>query len=149
MGYRGGMIDDMRGQEPTEPTLMDDGVERDLELQTLARIVDGILDEMGITVVTGGTVISGRLVGPERWHELLHETGASAGENAEAVLSGLRKMQRDEDDPRELVSYSYLHLVDSHILTSAGMAGGQFMWRIRISEVSAWTLQEWTPNAPE
>jgi hypothetical protein len=57
------MIDDTRGQEPTEPTLMDDGVERDLELQTLARIVDGILDEMGITVVAGGTVITNGIAG--------------------------------------------------------------------------------------
>lgn len=108
--------------------------------------------EIGLTLALPGTVISGILIGRNKWLDLLAESGASQGERAAAFKNSLRtalRLPEQEDDPEaaEQVRYGFLHLRDAaiqsgHLMTAKGM-----LWRVRIDEVSAWTLTVLRPDS--
>jgi hypothetical protein len=139
------MPDNLSEQDANRLPRRDDGVERDYELQGVVGLVDRGLEGAGLTVNVGGTIMSGLLVSQTRWHDLLIEKHGQTGGLLEVLLRGFRDaLSRADEEPNpDYLSYRFLHLTDGRILAGERMVGGQFLWRVRISEVSAWTFQQW------
>lgn len=120
-------------------------------LRFFARLTQEHEVELGLTLALPGTVISGVLIGRNKWLDLLAESGASRGGQAAVFMNSLRTVLRlpeQQDDPEaaEQGRYGFLHLRDAaiqsgHLMTAKGM-----LWRVRIDEVSAWTLSVLGPE---
>ena len=95
---------------------------------------------MGLTLFVRGTVVSGVLIGSDRWMELW-EQAVSVPDN-EQVSVFTRSLRTDlagsgSDTP---VHDGHVHLSDA-VYVSAGKvlrAGLKGLWRGRLSEVSGW-----------
>jgi hypothetical protein len=106
--------------------------------------------EIELTVTAAGTVISGILIGQDKSLGLLPELVDENKAGARQFLTDLEDFALPDDQPldddeqeaeRIWRLYQYLHLRDAAILAGPTMSGGTgMMWRVRIDQVSAWSL---------
>lgn len=126
---------------------------RDLMLASFANLANqGTIGELGVSLLIGGTWLTGQLVGARAWFEglarSLDEAG-TAGPFGDVIrMVGAQvypsESEREAAGDQELESPlpSYLHLRDAHVLAPAGSAvptRGGFV-RVRVDEVAAWML---------
>lgn len=136
--------------------------ERDQHLQELVTLMGGeLLDTpVGITLTTGGGVISGALVSQERYFELWREqlmsmavsavrreVGDEAADNTEETLNEMMAEVFSFEtvvSPEEDEGKKYIHLKDARAVTATGKvpsSGGEGMlWRGKISDVEGFSL---------
>jgi hypothetical protein len=130
------------------------GAVQDIYLTVLLQMLDSDesnRSEISVTLMVGGSVITGNLISHGRWEEATRAvlTGV-AGDGASALVTmidALREaLPRSEED--DSVPFNFLHLRDVHIVTNhAGSMNGivpfaikRDLWRVQIAEVQGWTL---------
>jgi hypothetical protein len=127
------------GPEEATPGAVQPG---DTELAAIVRSVDlGQVDVARLTVMVGGTVISGELVSGAHWWESTGQQARGTGDDAasEQFAKGadiVSQLYR-RTDAMEHRLIEYVHLQDA-VTDGKGLAG----WRIRIEEIEAW---RWGP----
>lgn len=138
--------------EPTQPdtTQRDDRTRvevafddtGDFLLEVLARLAQESGIGLGITLNVGGILVAGTIVGRDKWFDELATTAAEA----DADIGEFMRMIRDSitrprvgDDEAE-TRYTFLHLRDATVEMGGVVAMPQSLWRVRIAEVSGWTL---------
>ncbi|MGH8867087.1 MAG: hypothetical protein ACRDYU_03715 [Actinomycetes bacterium] len=118
-------------------------------LDVLVRMADGEHAlESEITLVFGGSVVSGTLVGPRRWLASLTEQ-VSTSPSSSGTKSFIQEFTdanlkfRDEQDnqnPDAPAHYAYIHLRDASIWQGAQRLSSDIHWRGRITEVDGWNF---------
>lgn len=133
--------------------LFDDS--RDWFLQEIVRL--GSLGlKMGITVTTGGTVISGTLISGREYFEKMSAFVGAGGRSSDATgkevveivakdwlaLTAVYDRPEDAPDDWRPQPAAYLHLDGAKIYTPGkpGMPNGGSIWRIRLNEISGFSL---------
>ena len=114
-----------------------------LALCEVARNVDGF--ELGITVNVPGATVTGVMVGPKSWLQIL---GASGEGRANEFLRGIAlRMSEILDDAGDEVDTQFVHLREAQYVS-----GGQFtptnaalLWRGRLAVVSGFSIGTVTP----
>jgi hypothetical protein len=124
---------------PWEPAPYDEMLER------LVAAANGGEFSMGVTLTVGGAVITGDLVGGEAWLDALVqrlETSPRAGMVGQGLATELRKRftPTGEELNDELNHpLQYIHLMNATAVTGLG-GNPNGLWRVRVAEVTAWTL---------
>ncbi|MCI2240167.1 hypothetical protein MO973_35505 [Paenibacillus sp. TRM 82003] len=113
----------------------------DAVLERLAAMADHgmVLD---ITLFAGGQVVSGTLIGRDRWLQQFVERAARGGGGGRQVGEDVQRLFRAVDRQRtagEPVHHDFLHLAGAQIDGTQRIAEG-LLWRGRISEVAGWSL---------
>ncbi len=118
----------------------------DMLLRLFAKMAQETKIEMGITLTVRGLVVSGLLVGRDRWLDHFTELISQAGEVASGIGTGLQEAYRQSDLQRSSgddVEYGYLHLLNAKYFLGGQETvpgSGSVIWRGRISEVSGWSI---------
>ncbi len=109
-----------------------------LLVEVAALVESGRSNQMPLTVVTGGAVITGRLAPEAVWRQRVSEVLADS-----AHLSGFSGMFTDaapEDGPP-----THLHFHVARILQgTVGIPETGGMYRVAIDDVSAWTMGDFS-----
>lgn len=110
----------------------------ELLVEVAALVESGRSNQMSLTVVAGGAVITGRLAPEAVWRQRVSEVLAES-----ASLSGFSAaftaVTREEGPPR------YLHFHVARILQgSVGIPETGGMYRVAIEDVSAWTMGDFS-----
>lgn len=126
-------------------------VSADPLLAGLAATMAKIEGSLGITLNVKGQLLDGLLVSRERWLDELRGVEAAhgaPGSSASALLDGIAgawKANEPTDDDAEDTDpppIGYLHLLDVDVFGAPARSG--MTWRVRLSDVSAWSLQSRT-----
>lgn len=126
---------------------------RDLMLASFVNLANqASLGELGISLLVGGTWVTGQLVGARSWFEGLARSldAAGAAEGFGDVIRMVGASVYPSESEREAAGEarddpqlpSFLHLRDAHVIGSDGRAvpsSGGFV-RLRVDEVAAWML---------
>lgn len=119
-------------------------------LQNLVGIVNKSTLEIGITLVVGGSIVSGRLVGGKKYFETFAREFSEAwnGESKESIYDafakhGERYVQDDDEEKQNSSPPQFIHLIDSRCFlpgqqplpTNKGV-----LWRGKINAVSGFSL---------
>ena len=109
----------------------------DALLLAMARLVESEgSNQMTITVVVPGAVITGRLAPENAWHERVAQV-LGAGEEPLKAFASLFASHEAENGQEP----THLHLHRAKILQgSFGLPHTGGMYRVALSEVSAWTV---------
>ncbi|WP_432496331.1 hypothetical protein [Kineococcus gypseus] len=112
----------------------------DAVLELLAAMADRgmVLD---ITLFAGGQVVSGTLVGRDRWLEHFQQRAARGGAGGTRIAEQVQALLRAADQRRggDEGSRDYLHILNAQVDGTQRIAEG-LLWRGRISEVAGWSL---------
>jgi hypothetical protein len=139
----------MEGEQPQQTTPGPVQFERpalDWQLQSLVNMVNQHEIEIGITLILGGTVITGTLIGGRQYFETFSANFAGAWpvddeekERLREALSAPAKMYASgEVDP---AGPSFIHLGGATVRTPGGILFGDgALWRGRLSEISGFVL---------
>ncbi|MFM0060631.1 hypothetical protein PQR64_33910 [Paraburkholderia phytofirmans] len=134
-------------EEPVIPAM----VERpkiDFYLQHLVTMANTEGVEMGITVILGGTVVTGQLISGKTYFESFGEMFASAW-NADE--DGKKAIQDAMSEPAKMygpgqsdaAGPSFIHLKNATVRTPSGALPNEgALWRGRLTEVSGFMLGE-------
>jgi hypothetical protein len=123
-----------------------DDVGGDSFLRGFAKAAQKTDFSMSITLGVRGAIVTGMLIGRDKWLEELSAALSAAGEVGQGLGDGLREGFREADlqQPADQeVFYGFLHLKDAqYVLGGSSFAPttAGFLWRGRISEISAWSL---------
>ncbi|MDB6061290.1 MAG: hypothetical protein JWM78_1393 [Verrucomicrobiaceae bacterium] len=116
-------------------------------LSMLVSFANELSLELGVTINTGGAIISGTLIGGKTYLVELSEVFAKAnGEQAvnDALSQGiLRNQNIYETDETPALPPAYIHLRNARFWAPDGesLAATQgFLWRARLSEVSGFSI---------
>lgn len=135
------MTDTNRELNQDQVKLAIDGRSVDWYLQALVSIVDSLPVEMGITLVIGGSVVSGTLIGRKKFFEFLSREFSEAWPLDKARFRDAMTPEDPgtEDDP---ALTQYLHLADARIISPGGTipANRGVLWRGKINAVSGFSL---------
>jgi hypothetical protein len=134
-------------------------------LQLFVRLMNNLDVQLGVTVLVGGSWVSGVLVPPRTFTE---EAGADlvakAGAEAEGLQTFFRELGRQwfpteterggeppaaGDGPRREDRPFHLHLRNARMVTTTGTIpiDGAYM-RIRLAEVSGWVIGDFSATHP-
>jgi len=115
-------------------------IERDYMLQALARSVAKGHMTLSLTVVAGGATMSGLLVPRLRWYEMQAERSPDGA--GKQFLQGFADIEREDpaEVPEDLERFGFLHLADARLIEAGASSGGGLFFRVRISEVAAWSF---------
>ena len=136
-------------QEPTAVEVVADNAGNHL-LQSFAALAQNGTISMGMTLNVSGQIISGLLIGRDEWFDLLAQNAANVSDHAGAFTAAIRDNLReafastddtDDEDGAQGQRFGFLHLRDAAVQSGDNMTPSAMMWRIRISDVSAWSLQ--------
>ncbi|NAZ86990.1 hypothetical protein [Kineococcus indalonis] len=97
---------------------------------------------VAITLFSGGQVVSGTLVGRDRWLQEFVGRAARGGGGGRQIAEQVQGLFRAADLRRPgdgRAPRDYLHLLDAQIDGLPRIAEG-LLWRGRISEVAGWSL---------
>ena len=112
----------------------------DAVLELLSTMADrgAVVD---ITLFSGGQVVSGTLVGRDRWLEQFTARAARGGGGGRQIAEQVQALFRAADEQRAdaRAARDYLHLAGAQIDGTPRIAEG-LLWRGRISEVAGWSL---------
>ncbi|MBD0422198.1 hypothetical protein AB0L35_34495 [Streptomyces sp. NPDC052309] len=96
-------------------------------------------NQMSLTVVAGGAVITGRLAPEAMWRERVSEVLRSS--DSLGPFAGVFAVDGREDRPDGGAEPTHLHFHLARILQgSIGMPETGGMYRVAIKDVSAWTV---------
>jgi len=100
---------------------------------------------VGLSVVVGGTVISGHLIGADDWlrksAKSMNEGGRGPAASVNALLAKALDTWRANIAADPAPESAYLHLADVRILFATGVTPlARSLWRVRLDEVQAWQL---------
>ena len=140
---------------------MADGTEdpyRDLMLASFANLAnEATIGEQGVSLVVGGTWLTGQLIGARAWFEglarSLDETGSADGFGdvirmvGAQVYPSVSEREAAGDMVDDTVLPAFLHLRDAFLVDSSGRpvpSRGGFV-RVRVDDVSAWMLGRIAP----
>jgi hypothetical protein len=113
-------------------------------LRVLVDIANGGKNEFGVTLIVGGFLVSGILVGVRKYYEGFTNTfagGIPNKEDAERISQALMQMCPPQD--AELAPAECIHLQSAHFFTAAAdpiPSGDGVWWRGRLSEVGGFHL---------
>jgi hypothetical protein len=134
-------------------------------LQLFVRLMNSLDVQLGVTVLVGGSWVSGILIPPRTFTE---EAGTELVEKAGAEAEGLRQFFRElgrhwfpkEDEledqapgggpaPRRDDRPFHLHLRNARMVTTSGAIpiDGAYM-RIRLAEVAGWVIGDFSATQP-
>ena len=129
------------------------GVVGDLYLHLLLSVLDSDdsnSSEIGITLMVGGSVITGNLISHGRWEAETRKILESAGPGAsklitllDAIDEALPTSEEDDSAPLQFVHLRDTHIVTNHLGSMNGitpMAIKRDLWRGRLAEVQGWAL---------
>ena len=100
---------------------------------------------MGLTVTVAAGLITGDLIGANRWFKEIGEAHPELRELAE----GLGSTAGRTDLPDDQVDWTYIHLRNARIFTGGQQfttSGGGIYWRGRISEITGWSFGIFSPE---
>ncbi|GGK62685.1 MULTISPECIES: hypothetical protein [Streptomyces aurantiacus group] len=104
-------------------------------------------NQMSLTVVVGGAVITGRLAPEAVWRERVSEVLKDSDRLGR--FSGVFTADRTEDRPERGEPPTHLHFHLARILQgSVGIPETGGMYRVAISDVSAWTVGDFSYSEP-
>lgn len=141
--------------EPATTAVND--VSGDVVLRVLASLAQKHEDfGIGVTLSVQGSLISGILIGRDAWFSaqasLLSRSGEMGAAIGGALRDGVAAAEEDaiaDNEANEALDldHYYVHLRNATIMSgsqpitsSDGPEGQGTLWRVRISEVSAWTM---------
>jgi hypothetical protein len=137
--------DVVQKEEPVNPATVK-RPELDWYLQHLVTMANTQGVEMGITVILGGTVVTGQLISGKTYFESFGALFAGAW-NADE--DGKRAIQDEMSKPAEMygpdkhdaAGPSFIHLKNATVRTPSGSLTNQgVLWRGRLTEVSGFML---------
>jgi hypothetical protein len=136
--------EDTKPSDPTAVELVND-VSGDGLLSALARLAQESELGISLTVHVAGTIYSGVTVGRSRWFSLVAEQasniGAAAGQVVGQIRDGVAAMDAEHDNDDEPIYYGYLHMHSVTVVSGGTVVGpANGLWRVRISEISAWMI---------
>jgi hypothetical protein len=115
----------------------------DLLVDISAMVESAQSNQMSLTVVVGGAVITGRLAPEAVWRERVSEV--LMGSDRLGPFSGVFTAERTEDRPDRGEAPTHLHFHLARILQgSVGIPETGGMYRVAISDVSAWTVGDFS-----
>jgi hypothetical protein len=124
----------------------------DWYLQQMVKMANEQGVEMGVTLVVGGSVITGTMVSGATYFETFAEQFASGWTDEESKGT----IQKALAQPAQLYAHgknndplgaSFIHLRDARIITpSEAMPTQGMLWRGRLTEVSGFSLGTWAHN---
>jgi hypothetical protein len=104
-------------------------------------------NQMSLTVIVGGAVITGRLAPEAVWRERVSEVLKDSDRLGR--FSGVFTADRTEDRPERGEPPTHLHFHLARILQgSVGIPETGGMYRVAISDVSAWTVGDFSYSEP-
>ncbi|WP_028810495.1 hypothetical protein [Streptomyces flavidovirens] len=110
----------------------------ELLVDVAAMVESGQSNQMSLTVVTGGTVITGRLAPEAVWRQRVSEVLTDSKSLSE--FSGIFTASAREDGPP-----THLHFHVARILQgTVGIPETGGMYRVSIQDVSAWTMGDFS-----
>ncbi|WP_255955981.1 hypothetical protein [Streptomyces odontomachi] len=110
----------------------------ELIVDIAARVESGQSNQMPLTVVTGGAVITGRLAPEAVWRQRVSEVLRDSDQLGEFSASFDAPVQRDRPP-------THLHFHVARILQGAmGIPETGGMYRVAIEDVSAWTVGDFS-----
>lgn len=126
-----------------------DGNSVDWFLQNLVNIVNTSDLEFGITLVVGGSVVSGRLVGGKKYFETFASEFSAAwnDESKESIYKafaqhGDRYEQKEGEEGKDIPPPQFIHLIDSRCFYPGNQLPNNrgVLWRGKINAVSGFSL---------
>lgn len=131
-----------------ELKLFSDGQSVDWYLQKLVSIANSSGIQFGITLVVGGSVVSGQLVGGQKYFEEFAREFAEAwpGERREdirrAFASNAEIYQRSPQEDEKGFPPQFIHLIDARCFYPGSQLPNNrgVLWRGRINAVSGFSL---------
>lgn len=122
------------------------GCSVDWHLQTLVNLANNAHLEIGITLLIGGGVVSGTLIGGKKYFELFGTDFSSvlSGDTKEEVRAAFASKGAlyDTDESQEAPSPQYVHLMNAKIFSPTGTipTHGGTLWRGKINSVAGFNL---------
>jgi hypothetical protein len=131
---------------------------RDLMLASFANLANqASIEEMGLSLLVGGTWLTGQLVGARAWFEglarSLDDAGAPGGFGDVIRMVGASVYPSESEReaagelPEDPILPAFLHLRDANVIGTDGRSvptlGGYV--RVRVDEVAAWMLGRISP----
>ncbi|MFD3484987.1 hypothetical protein [Streptomyces sp. NPDC058665] len=103
---------------------------------------------MTVSLMMGGTLVCGELVGHDRWLDELNALLRGAGGSAELLGKLFRAVDEKSEPLGEGEPFNFIHLRDVLVLTNyRGTLNGDAaqglrhpLWRGRLSDVQGWTV---------
>jgi hypothetical protein len=115
----------------------------DLLVDISAMVESAQSNQMSLTVVVGGAVITGRLAPEAVWRERVSEVLKAS--DRLGPFSGVFTADRTEGRPDRGEAPTHLHFHLARILQgSVGIPETGGMYRVAISDVSAWTVGDFS-----
>lgn len=106
--------------------------------------------EPGLTLTVNGTIVTGIVVGREKWFremaEWADDLAAGSGVLPRTIGEALEEAPHDDDvSPEE---FTFIHMKDVRIFTGtvALPHNTAFFWRGRLSQISGWALGTLSPS---
>ena len=139
---------------------VDDISPKDWYLETVLTFVHGLSDQhrggfVGLTVISGGAVVSGLAISRAEWIASLAEQyeQAGAGDTAtylekffsEAHADVVTQAKRRMDAELPVRPRSFLHMKDARIGASDAYTQVP-LWRGALTDISGWSLGSWNPK---
>ncbi|WP_433704437.1 gas vesicle accessory protein GvpU [Paraburkholderia sacchari] len=132
-------------EQPNEPMMKEP--ELDWYLQSLVNMANTTGLSMGITIVLGGTVVSGTLIGGKTYFDTFAQNFVDAWpdlaqESRDPLRETLAKPGEHYGNGYDEAGTSFIHLKDATIRTPSGYmpTSTGLLWRGRLSEVSGFSL---------
>ncbi|WP_030693989.1 hypothetical protein [Streptomyces globisporus] len=114
----------------------------ELLVDVAATVEAGRSNQMSLTVVAGGVVITGRLAPETLWRQRVSEVLTDSTRLSE--FSGVFA-PRAEEKPKDAEPPTHLHFHLARILQgTVGMPETGGMYRVAIADVSAWTVGDFS-----
>jgi hypothetical protein len=128
----------------SEVSVVDDLSGDDL-LAALAQLAQEAQMGLSLTVNVGGILYSGVTIGRDRWFDMIAEQAAgwsaAAGQVVGQIRDGMQRRSSADADAGKDIVYGYLHMRDVAVISGGTTVGPlKSLWRVRISEISAWML---------
>lgn len=137
---------DTQDRGVAQPVETSDPYAGDLVLAELVRLANQLSDDqISITLIVSGLVVSGTLVSNVRFFEAL--PGQHPGLEAFTELWADRFRELADDGPMDPRGIGFIHLKDAAVFGADGQHLPRSFWRGRIEEVSAWSLGQYSLNS--
>jgi hypothetical protein len=101
---------------------------------------NGTLSGFDIIVMVGGQTLTGRIVREVDWHRSFAASAEPGGASANALtIFADRAEKARQEVPAGAQNEEYVHLSNVRILQASGLTNGFMTFRVRISDISAWS----------